>query len=70
MTGSSSLIEAGDRDVDLVLVEVGDLVEHRVERAGLLADADHLHDHRREDLGLRQRLGDGLAVLDALARRA
>ena len=47
--------QRADRDVDLVFVEVGDLVEHRVHGAGLLADADHLHDHRREDLGLGER---------------
>ena len=47
--------EAGDGDVDLVFVKVGDLGEHRVERPGLLADADYLHDHRREDVGLHQR---------------
>src|SRR5450830_315694 len=34
--------------VDLVLVEVGDLVEHGVERAGLLAHRNHLRDHGRE----------------------
>ena len=56
ITGSMRLVSAGDRDVDLFLVEVGDLVEHGVERAGLLADADHLHDHRREDVGLHERL--------------
>ena len=40
--------ERGDRDVDFFFVEVGDLVEHLIERAGLLTDRDHLHDHRRE----------------------
>jgi hypothetical protein len=48
MTGSSSVSMPGDRRVHLLLVEVGDLRQHRVERAGRLADADHLHDHRRE----------------------
>src|SRR5262245_40044092 len=47
----------GDRGVDLVLVEVGDLLQHLVHRAGLLADADHLHDHAGEDLGLAERAG-------------
>ena len=37
------------RLVDLAFVEVRDLVEHRADLAGLLADLDHLHDHRRED---------------------
>ena len=66
MIGSISARQRGDGDVDLFLVEVGDLVEHLIERAGLLADADHLHDHRREDLGLEQRLGHVLAFADPL----
>ena len=41
-----------DRRLDLLVVEVGDLVEHLVERAGLLTDRHHLHDHRREHLVL------------------
>ena len=40
--------EGGHGGVDLVIVEVGDLAEHCVHGAGLLADADHLHHHRRE----------------------
>src|SRR3989442_13238050 len=56
------------RLVHLVLVEIGDLREHGVEGAGLLADADHLHHHGRKDAGLLQRAGDGLSLLDALAR--
>ena len=50
MTGSRSASRFAVGLVDLVLVEVGDLGEHRLERAGLLADGDHLHDHRREDV--------------------
>ena len=49
MIGSRIEVSALTAALDLVLVEVGDLVEHRVERAGLLADADHVGDHRRED---------------------
>ena len=37
----------------------------RVERAGLLADADHLRDHVREDFGRFQRFDEALAALDA-----
>ena len=48
MIGSSSDVSARDRGVDFVVVEVGDLGEHRVERAGVLADRDHVHDHGRE----------------------
>ena len=67
MIGSMQARQRGDGDVDLLFVEVGDLVEHRVERAGLLADADHLHDHRREDVRLDERLRHVLALGD-LAR--
>ena len=51
---------------DLLVVEVGDLVEHLVERAGLLTDRDHLHDHRREHLVLLERAGQRVAALDRL----
>ena len=50
--------QRGDRGVHLLLVEVGDLPEHCVELAGLLADLDHLADHRREDRVLHQGLRD------------
>ena len=69
MIGSMSFMRPVDRVVDLFLVELGDLVEHRVERARLLADADHLDDHRREDLRLAERLGDRAARLDATCAR-
>src|SRR5207244_2623354 len=49
--------ERGDRGVDLVVVEVGDLRQHLVEGAGVLADADHVHDHWREDRAALERLG-------------
>ena len=62
--------ERRDRGVDLLLVEVGDLPEHRVELAGLLADLDHLADHRREDGMLDKRLGDRHAGVDLLAHVA
>jgi hypothetical protein len=57
--------KARDGGVHLLLVEVGDLAEHGVERAGLLADADHLRDHVGEDVGGAQRLDHRLAALDA-----
>ena len=47
--------QAGDGRVDFLLVEVGNLREHRIERAGRLADADHLRDHRRKDVRLLER---------------
>ena len=43
------------RRLDLLVVELGDLLEHRVERAGVLTDRHHLHDHGREHRVLRQR---------------
>ena len=59
--------QAGHGHVDFVLVELGDLREHRVERARALAGANHLRHHRREDAGGAQRRGDRLAALDAAA---
>jgi len=44
-----------DRGRDLVFVEVADLREHRRQRAGLLADLDHVPDHRGEDGRVHQR---------------
>ena len=52
-----------DRRVDLVLVEVRDLREHLLELSGLLADLDHLADHRRKDVVLDQRLRDRDALV-------
>src|SRR4029453_14005974 len=40
--------EGGDGGVAFAVEEVRDLGKHAVERAGILADADHVHDHRRE----------------------
>ena len=45
MIGSSRLISDFDQRVHFLVVDVGDLVEHRVEVAGLLADVDHVDDH-------------------------
>src|SRR5437867_1998095 len=56
--------ERGDRGVDLVVVEVGDLRQHLVEGAGVLADADHVHDHGREDRAALERLGQRAARRD------
>jgi hypothetical protein len=59
--------QVGGRFVDFVFVKVGDLVEHGFEGAGLFADRDHLDNHRREDVGPLERLGDRLAFFNALA---
>src|SRR5919198_1959306 len=34
--------------IQLVIIEIGDLVEHRVHGAGRLSNADHLHHHARK----------------------
>ena len=47
--------------VHFVFVEVGDLREHDVQRAGGFADGDHLTHHRGKHARLHQRLGDRLA---------
>src|SRR5438445_648343 len=56
--------ERGDRGVDLVVVDVGDLRQHLVEGAGFLADADQVHDHGRRDRGALERLGQRAARRD------
>src|SRR5208282_3422598 len=50
----------------LFVVVVGDLVEHGVELAGLLAHVDHVDHDVVDDAGLAQGLGDRLALADAL----
>ena len=74
--------EARDGRVHLLLVEVRYLAEHGVERARLLAYADHLRDHVGEHVARPQGLDDRLAALhpdanlvdrvldDRVARRA
>src|ERR1051325_416698 len=57
--------QRGYSRVNLLLVEVRDLAEHRVERARLLAYADHLRDHVGEDVARLQWLYHRLAALDA-----
>src|SRR5438874_5933326 len=49
--------ERVDRVVDLRLEEVRDFAEHGIERAGLLPDRHHLHDHVGEDVGFLHRGG-------------
>ena len=66
-SGSRIVSRPGDRHVDFVLVELGDLRQHRVERARALAGADHLRHHRRKHAGGPQRRGDRLAALDPAA---
>ncbi len=65
MSGSMSVSRLAMAESTSCFVEVGDLAEHAVERAGLLADADHLRDHVREDFGRLQRFDEALAALDA-----
>src|SRR5829696_1697352 len=54
--------EGGDGRLDLLVVEVGDLGEHGVQGAGLLADGHHLDDHGREGGMFGQRGGEALAL--------
>src|SRR5262249_26873127 len=58
--------EALDHHVDFFLVHVGDLVQHRVQVARLLADVDHVDDHVVHEPALLERLGDGVALADGL----
>src|SRR3954447_9885173 len=58
----------GHRDVHLLLVEVGDLAQHGVERTGLLAAGDHLHDHGRHEAGVHERRREILALRYLRAR--
>ena len=58
--------EAGDRIVDFVIVNFGDLQKHLGQLAGLFADVDHADDHRRKDAARFQRLHDRFAFLDAV----
>src|SRR5207244_4057031 len=44
----------------------GDLVEHGVQVAGLLADVDHVDDDVVHQLALAHRTGDGIALADRL----
>src|SRR2546427_822989 len=60
--------ERGHRGVDLVVVEVGDLLEHLVESAGVLAHVDHVHHHGREHGTALQRLRQRAARGDGRAR--
>jgi hypothetical protein len=52
ISGSSRLAHAVHGVVDVGLVEVGDLAGHLIERAGFLADGDHLDHHVREQAGV------------------
>src|SRR5271157_3092356 len=54
----------------LFVVVVGDLVEHGVELAGLLAHVDHVDHDVVDDAGLAQGLGDRLTLADALVNSA
>ena len=49
--------------VHFVLVEVGDFLKHRVHRAGLFADADHLGDHAGEYVGFLEWIDERAARL-------
>ena len=56
--------------LELLIEEVGGLVEVAVERTGLLADLDHLDEQRPEEPGCRQAARDPFAGEQPLADRA
>src|SRR5438445_12991869 len=58
--------QALDQDVDFLVVDVGDLVEHGVQLAGFLADVDHVDDHVVDEAALFHGLGDGFTLADRL----
>src|SRR3954452_20964980 len=62
--------ELGDLVVELGLVVLRGDLELGVERAGVLADAQHLRRRRREEPGARQRTGDALTLEDLLPHLA
>ena len=55
--------------LDLVVVELGDLRQHDVQRPGGFADLNHVADHVRKDPTFDQRRGQRSALADAVARR-
>ena len=67
MIGSISLSERSDERLDFFFVKIRDLLEHLIERAGGLADADHLNRHFREYLQPGQRTAQSLSRLDFAA---
>jgi len=69
MIGSIMLVRAATADVDLVVVEVGDLVEHLVHGAGGLARRRSSGPPWGKTLVSAQRAGDVLALGDAAPHR-
>ena len=57
-TGSISVTNRPSVGLDLLVVEVGQAVQHLLQRAGRLADLDHLHGHVREHRRAPQRRGE------------
>ena len=53
-----------DGIVDFMFIGFGHFHEHSVERAGLLADRDHVYGQGREDGVIPHRLGDCVPVAD------
>ena len=66
-TGSTSVTNRSIVGRDLLVVEVGDGVQHVLERAGRLADFRHLHGDFREDAARVERRGERLALAHARA---
>ena len=70
ISGSSKLVSACTRVSTSRVVGVGDVLEHRLELAALLADRDHVRDDRRKRPAALERLGDALALADRADRLA
>src|SRR5436309_807676 len=59
--------QLGQRRFYLSVIEVCDLLQHAVQRAGLLTDGGHLHHHGRKQTAGLHGDGDALALADAAA---
>ena len=65
--GFESCEQIFNSNVDFILIEISNLLQHGVHGTGLFADGDHLGHHAREDFRFLQRLSKGLAFLERLA---
>ena len=64
IAGSITVTKRADLGLNLLVVEIGEAVEHLGQRAGRLADFDHLDGHVRHGLALEQRAGEALPFAD------
>ena len=64
IAGSITVTKRADFGLDFLVVEIREAVEHFGQRAGRLADFDHLDRHVGHGLPLEQRAGKALALAD------